>query len=202
MLEFIELAMQNGISVPNVSTDRRWFGRYRKRKYEERFREVEREYRNLCARLEYRTRQWNYLCEKCKKEWGREVEKLNEPILGFKTIEEAHEVIWKELLKINRYENSPQMMMSEIEKRFREEWVKEVVANAPEECSLIVIKDTKYHPYENQLEEFDKKVNQREPAEIVKIFVKAYWVAFNPKEEVDISHWVMSKNSSTVEYII
>lgn len=206
MLSFIELAKQNGIPIPSVSTDSRKFGRYllkqRKRKYETRFREVECEYRNLCIRLEYRSRQWNYLSEKLKKEWGQSVPKLENPVLSFKTIEEAHEAISKEIRRLGKPENSPQMMMLKIENQLRDEWIKEIVAGAPDECTLIVIKDTMYHPYEKHVEEFDKKVSQKEPAEIMVVFVNAYWVAFKPKENVDTSHWAMTKNSSTVEYII
>ena len=198
--------MRNGIQIPSVSTDSRKFGRcllnQRKRKYEKRFREVECEYRNLCIRLEYRARQWNYLCVQIKEEWGQSVPPLEEPVLSFKTLEEAHEVIKQEIRRLGKHKNSPQMRMLEIEDQLREAWIKELVDSAPEECSLIVIKDSRYQPYENQTEDFNKKVSQKEPAEIIMIFVNAYWVAFNPKEEVDISHWVMRKNSSTVEYII
>ena len=75
------------------------------------------------------------------------------------------------------------------------------VAEAPENCDLIVIRSN-YTPSVDAVRNFNLQVSAHQPTVIEAYGYCPVWIAFRPGEKIRTQNWCMVKSNSTVEYIV
>ena len=80
-------------------------------------------------------------------------------------------------------------------------WLRQVVAEAPENCDLIVIRSN-YTPSVDAIRNFNLQVSAHQPTVIEAYGYCPEWKAFRPGEKNRTQNWYMLKSKSTVENIV
>lgn len=180
----------------NIYQPRTAFG---KKFHEKRWADVREAYERLRTCYNSRVAQWAEYQKNLEESWQRDFPVvLPEPQLTFSTHAQALKAIHvanEKLRNIHLMDH-----FSELDKAARKEWVDSLVAQAGEDCDLLVIKGS-YTPYDFNKERFDNSVKEHSPSSISIMCISPIWVAFNPHKEYDTTYWSMSRSSSTVEYI-
>lgn len=160
-------------------------------------------YSKLLKSYKKKAEQWEAYSVYIKRHWGEETpipsleELLMFPEIKFKSFKEARKAVGKAKMFLDR------LVMQDVYLKFdsqkRKEWIQEIISNAPENCDLVSIKGN-YKPFDKHKSRYERAVAEHRPC-VVPIVFSTIWVAFDPREEVDMAYWYMYKDESSVEYI-
>jgi hypothetical protein len=192
---FEELLLENQISMPRTT-----LGKYL---FKKRWEAVKYNFDCYCSEREEQESKWEKERKWLSTTWEKDFPKFDElvPIkFGFKTAKAANEQISRARRHICNL--ILVQIRLELEYEARKEWIEKIVAQAPENCILIVVKDTSYVPHDYNALAFEKAVEeQKKPNAIICMSVSAMWVAFDPRDEYNCRYWGMKPKTSKIEYI-
>ena len=157
---------------------------------------LEREYKRYACR-------YNEFCGEIFRDWGYEIPCLLDIERMFsrsqeKNLHEIHDIINKAVRLI--YEADFDKFRRELEKRYRERWLKEILNEAKEKnCSIVVIREKKFSPSFSSILIFVRDVEAKKSSNISDM-----WLAFNLKEKIPRASELIGlmKNNSFVEFIL
>ncbi len=164
--------------------------------------EVEHDYLKLCSCYDLAVKSLDGLREDFHRAWGRgyHIATPHFPSLPtFSSVKEAKSVLAKELA----YWGSDLVHLDiyhKAEQEVRCAWISSIVAQAPQNCSLIVIKDGTGMFSKQVLRNFNATAKAGTTAEL-RYLGKVYCVAFEANVYPDIDDWAMVSAGSTVEYL-
>ncbi len=187
---FEEIMRQNGIRFPVFFKER----------FLERWTPVAIQYKKYCIARKEEIENWEKERKEFLKNWSFELPELDKkfPRFKFKTPEEAQQVISMEFDKLENTISRYKEEKINTEQELKEDWIQEVVALAPSDCKLIVIKGN-YIP-EKYRELFEKEVKTGRSVRLYFSWAPV-WIAFRPSEPINTYYWLVKKNTSTVEYL-
>ena len=151
-----------------------------------------------------RERQWDEYRKTLTTNWECEFPELakveTEPYFSFTNLDEAVNVFEAAVKKILDFSNL-YLLYANINVKAHTKWLRQVVAEAPENCDLIVIRSN-YTPSFDAVRNFNLHVSAHQPAVIEAYGYCPVWIAFRPGEKIRTQNWCMVKSNSTVEYIV
>lgn len=157
---------------------------------------LEREYKRYACR-------YNEFCGEIFRDWGYEIPCLLDIERMFsrsqeKNLHEIHDIINKAARLI--YEADFDKFRRELEKKYRERWLKEILNEAKEKnCSIVVIREKNFSPSFSSILIFVRDVEAKKSSNISDM-----WLAFNLKEKTPRASELIGlmKNNSFVEFIL
>ena len=123
-----------------------------------------------------------------------------EPYFSFTTLDEAVNVFEADIKKILDF-SSLYLIYANLNIKAHSKWLRQVVAEAPENCDLIVIRSN-YTPSVDVVRNFNLQVSAHQPTVIEAYGYCPVWIAFRPDEKVRTQNWCMVKSNSHVEYLV
>ena len=151
-----------------------------------------------------RERQWDEYRKTLTANWECEFPELakveTEPYFSFTNLDEAVNVFEADVKKILDF-SSLYLLYANINVKAHTKWLRQVVAEAPENCDLIVIRSN-YTPSVDAVRNFNLQVSAHQPTVIEAYGYCPVWIAFRPGEKIRTQNWCMVKSNSTVEYIV
>ena len=175
-MSFQKVLRRNGIKMPKTQLEKIFFN-LRWSRAKKAYDELEEE--------------WKGFREELESEWGISPELSFVVNLSFGDCKEAVE----EIKKMNLFD-----LQRKLSHEARKEWIEDVFAEAPDTCSLIVIKgDWPFSASAKAL--FDEKIHKGYECNLG--FIDSLlWVAFRKDGAIpDITNWMMVKFASKVQYI-
>lgn len=151
-----------------------------------------------------REKQWDEYRKTLTANWECEFPELvkveGEPYFSFTTLDEAVNVFEADIKKILDF-SSLYLLYANLNIKAHSKWLRQVVAEAPENCDLIVIRSN-YTPSVDAVRNFNLQVSAHQSTVIEAYGYCPVWIAFRPNEKVRTQNWCMVKSNSTVEYIV
>lgn len=124
----------------------------------------------------------------------------NRTVFSFTNLDEAVNVFETSVKKILDF-STLYLLYANINVKAHTKWLRQVVAEAPENCDLIVIRSN-YTPSVDAVRNFNLQVSAHQPTVIEAYGYCPVWIAFRPDEKIRTQNWCMVKSNSTVEYIV
>ena len=159
-------------------------------------------YEDFCSDYTRRVKKWEKIRTELEKEWGYSFPRLTAiegtPTLYLRTPYDAIRSI--EVMRGDFLSEDVILFERDYIAKARERWLNEILANAPEKCDLIVIRQNTYEPEKNNKILFDTHVEHHKTASIW-LWGKLIWVAFSPTAPISAENLGMRRTSSKVEYI-
>ena len=189
--EFETLLNENGVKMPRV---------FFKKRFEERVIAVRLQYARYVEAEEERSSQYVQYSKELNEHWETEEEipVFEEEKFYFRSLDEFEKQLIDATKKVK--DDSAFSWYMKADKKLRKAWVAELVAQATEECKLIVIKGA-YTPYDFNVQKFNQYVTEKKSAVISVMGISPIWIAFNPHEEYDTQYWCMYGSNSKVEFV-
>ena len=151
-----------------------------------------------------REKKWNEYRNTLSTNWEHEFPELakveDEPYFSFTTLDDAVNVFEAEINKILDF-SSLYPLYAKLNIQAHAKWLRQVVAEAPENCDLIVIRST-YTPSVDAVRNFNLQVSAHQPSVIEAYGYCPVWIAFRPDEKIRSQNWCMVKSNSHVEYLV
>ena len=141
------------------------------------------------------------------REQNRFLKKLNAAKVAYFMVTQAmsaRERQWDEYRKTlttNWECEFPELANANINVKAHTKWLRQVVAEAPENCDLIVIRSN-YTPSVDAVRNFNLQVSAHQPTVIEAYGYCPVWIAFRPGEKIRTQNWCMVKSNSTVVNIV
>lgn len=161
-------------------------------------------YSMVTEAMSTREKRWNEYRKTLATNWECEFPELSkveaEPYFSFTTLDEAVNVFEADIKKILDF-SSLYLIYANLNIKAHSKWLRQVVAEAPENCDLIVIRSN-YTPSVDAVRNFNLQVSAHQPTVIEAYGYCPVWIAFRPYEKVRTQNWCMVKSNSTVEYIV
>ena len=161
-------------------------------------------YSMVTEAMSAREKQWDEYRKTLTANWECEFPELvkveGEPYFSFTTLDEAVNVFEANIKKILDF-SSLYLLYANLNIKAHSKWLRQVVAEAPENCDLIVIRSN-YTPSVDAVRNFNLQVSAHQPTVIEAYGYCPVWIAFRPDEKVRTQNWCMVKSNSTVEYIV
>lgn len=161
-------------------------------------------YSMVTEAMSTREKRWNEYRKTLATNWECEFPELSkveaEPYFSFTTLDEAVNVFEADIKKILDF-SSLYLLYANLNIKAHSKWLRQVVAEAPENCDLIVIRSN-YTPSVDAVRNFNLQVSAHQPTVIEAYGYCPVWIAFRPDEKVRTQNWCMVKSNSTVEYIV
>lgn len=149
-----------------------------------------------------REKQWDEYRKTLATNWEYEFPELakveTEPYFSFTNLDEAVNVFETSVKKILDF-SSLYLLYANLNVKAHTKWLRQVVAEAPENCDLIVIRSN-YTPSVDAVRNFNLQVSVHQPTVIEAYGYCPVWIAFRPGEKIRTQNWCMVKSNSTVEY--
>ena len=146
---------------------------------------------------------WEQYRKKLANNWGYEFSKLSvieeEPYFSFSTLEEAVTVFEKSIDNISDF-SSLYHLYAKLNIQAHSKWIRQVIAEAPENCDLIIIRSSHF-PNVDDIRNFNQQVAAHKPAVIEIYGYCPIWIAFRPNEKLRTQNWCIVKNQCTVKYL-
>lgn len=202
MKDFYELLADNGIYVPaepdKPNALKTWLFERRLKRFNKKWIPIKNVYEALEGQYIDKQKHWKLCYEELLTNWNIELPSIEVASFDFRTPSEAELSINAEYKRIR--ELNPHAAKTEIEQNARAEWVSELIASAPANCKIIVIRSKSYKPHKENMKQFAEYVANGEEAYIYMV-LSPVWVAFYPTSKVDTRLWAITKNNSIVQYI-
>lgn len=161
-------------------------------------------YSMVTEAMSAREKQWDEYRKTLTANWECEFPELvkveGEPYFSFTTLDEAVNVFEANIKKILDF-SSLYLLYANLNIKAHSKWLRQVVAEAPENCDLIVIRSN-YTPSVDAVRNFNLQVSAHQSTVIEAYGYCPVWIAFRPNEKVRTQNWCMVKSNSTVEYIV
>lgn len=161
-------------------------------------------YSMVTEAMSAREKQWDEYRKTLTANWECEFPELikveGEPYFSFTTLDEAVNVFEANIKKILDF-SSLYLLYANLNIKAHSKWLRQVVAEAPENCDLIVIRSN-YTPSVDAVRNFNLHVSAHQPTVIEAYGYCHVWIAFRPGEKIRTQNWCMVKSNSTVEYIV
>lgn len=161
-------------------------------------------YSMVTEAMSAREKQWDEYRKTLATNWECEFPELvkveGEPYFSFTTLDEAVNVFEANIKKILDF-SSLYLLYANLNIKAHSKWLRQVVAEAPENCDLIVIRSN-YTPSVDAVRNFNLQVSAHQSTVIEAYGYCPVWIAFRPDEKVRTQNWCMVKSNSTVEYIV
>lgn len=190
-----QLALNN-ISVPVLSQEQNRFLK--------KLNVAKAAYSMVTEAMSAREKQWDEYRKALTANWECEFPELvkveGEPYFSFTTLDEAVNVFEADIKKILDF-SSLYLLYANLNIKAHSKWLRQVVAEAPENCDLIVIRSN-YTPSVDAVCNFNLQVSEHQPTVIEAYGYCPVWIAFRPNEKVRTQNWCMVKSNSHVEYLV
>lgn len=161
-------------------------------------------YSMVAKAMSAREKQWDEYRETLTANWECEFPELGkvegEPYFSFTTLDEAVNVFEADVKKILDF-SSLYLLYANINIKAHTKWLRQVVAEAPENCDLIVIRSNDT-PSVDAVRSFNLQVSAHQPTVIEAYGYCPVWIAFRPDEKIRTQNWCMVKSNSHVEYLV
>lgn len=161
-------------------------------------------YSMVTEAMSTREKRWNEYRKTLATNWECEFPELSkveaEPYFSFTTLDEAVNVFEADIKKILDF-SSLYLLYANLNIKAHSKWLRQVVAEAPENCDLIVIRSN-YTPSVDAVRNFNLQVSAHQPTVIEAYGYCPVWIAFRPYEKVRTQNWCMVKSNSHVEYLV
>lgn len=161
-------------------------------------------YSMVTEAMSAREKQWDEYRETLTTNWECEFPELvkveGEPYFSFTTLDEAVNVFEANIKKILDF-SSLYLLYANLNIKAHSKWLRQVVAEAPENCDLIVIRSN-YTPSVDAVRNFNLQVSAHQSTVIEAYGYCPVWIAFRPDEKVRTQNWCMVKSNSHVEYLV
>lgn len=161
-------------------------------------------YSMVTEAMSAREKQWDEYRKTLTANWECEFPELvkveGEPYFSFTTLDEAVNVFEANIKKILDF-SSLYLLYANLNIKAHSKWLRQVVAEAPENCDLIVIRSN-YTPSVDAVRNFNLQVSAHQPTVIEAYGYCPVWIAFRPYEKVRTQNWCMVKSNSHVEYLV
>lgn len=161
-------------------------------------------YSMVTEAMSTREKRWNEYRKTLATNWECEFPELSkveaEPYFSFTTLDEAVNVFEADIKKILDF-SSLYLLYANLNIKAHSKWLRQVVAEAPENCDLIVIRSN-YTPSVDAVRNFNLQVSAHQPTVIEAYGYCPVWIAFRPDEKVRTQNWCMVKSNSHVEYLV
>lgn len=161
-------------------------------------------YSMVTEAMSTREKRWNEYRKTLATNWECEFPELAkveaEPYFSFTTLDEAVNVFEADIKKILDF-SSLYLIYANLNIKAHSKWLRQVVAEAPENCDLIVIRSN-YTPSVDAVRNFNLQVSAHQPTVIEAYGYCPVWIAFRPDEKVRTQNWCMVKSNSHVEYLV
>ena len=161
-------------------------------------------YSMVTEAMSAREKQWDEYRKTLTANWECEFPELvkveGEPYFSFTTLDEAVNVFEANIKKILDF-SSLYMLYANLNIKAHSKWLRQVVAEAPENCDLIVIRSN-YTPSVDAVRNFNLQVSAHQSTVIEAYGYCPVWIAFRPDEKVRTQNWCMVKSNSHVEYLV
>lgn len=161
-------------------------------------------YSMVTEAMSTREKRWNEYRKTLATNWECEFPELvkveAEPYFSFTTLDEAVNVFEADIKKILDF-SSLYLIYANLNIKAHSKWLRQVVAEAPENCDLIVIRSN-YTPSVDVVRNFNLQVSAHQPTVIEAYGYCPVWIAFRPDEKVRTQNWCMVKSNSHVEYLV
>ena len=161
-------------------------------------------YSMVTEAMSAREKQWDEYRKTLATNWECEFPELvkveGEPYFSFTTLDEAVNVFEADIKKILDF-SSLYLLYANLNIKAHSKWLRQVVAEAPENCDLIVIRNN-YTPSVDAVRNFNLQVSAHQPTVIEAYGYCPVWIAFRPDEKVRTQNWRMVKSNSHVEYLV
>ena len=194
--EFISTIKRNGIWVPKKMNPRNRIQKMMVNIFLKRWSEVFKLYLELKCSIHSLEGTEALL----KEDWGIEVSTCS-PILRFRNPEQAKKVLERETTRMKECEDEVRNLI----RSEKNEWVRNIIRNAPLGTSLIVMKNNDYIPDKENAECFDKNSQAGKESCIAECSLVVKWISFNPKwfipEEGEFDCWDLKPKNCSVQYI-
>ena len=188
-----QLALNN-ISVPILSQEQNRFLK--------KLNAAKAAYFMVAKAMSAREKQWDEYRKTLTTNWECEFPELakveTEPYFSFTNLDEAVNVFESSIKKILDF-SSLYSHYANINVKAHTKWLRQVIAEAPENCDLIVIRNN-YTPSVDAVRNFNLQVSAHQPTVIEAYGYCPVWIAFRPDEKIRTQNWCMVKSNSTVEY--
>lgn len=188
-----QLALNN-ISVPILSQEQNRFLK--------KLNAAKAAYFMVAKAMSAREKQWDEYRKTLTTNWECEFPELakveTEPYFSFTNLDEAVNVFESSIKKILDF-SSLYSHYANINVKAHTKWLRQVIAEAPENCDLIVIRNN-YTPSVDAVRNFNLQVSAHQPTVIEAYVYCPVWIAFRPDEKIRTQNWCMVKSNSTVEY--
>ena len=196
---FGELLRENNVKKPLL---------FKKRFYKK-WKQVENIYKRYGKVLNEKEAEWERLRLEFRIIWGEKLPTLDElcpnlSIRFFRGWKDAKKQIRRSKLRLKYLDFDKMIEEAEAEARIR--WIEELIAKAPDNTVLIVIKENCSMAENSKKQEivFNCSVHLGVPISACDGMHNVWWTAISPKNSYSFSDtrwWKMRKNSSTVEYV-
>lgn len=161
-------------------------------------------YSMVTEAMSAREKQWDEYRKTLTANWECEFPELvkveGEPCFSFTTLDEAVNVFEANIKKILDF-SSLYLLYANLNIKAHSKWLRQVVAEAPENCDLIVIRSN-YTPSVDAVRNFNLQVSAHQSTVIEAYGYCPVWIAFRPDEKVRTQNWCMVKSNSHVEYLV
>ena len=189
MKEFRNLLTENGVVVPSPKRNiiNKIIYNLRESKFRKEWGELLLEYKKLQEqriRLETDRCYYEHLSEELKKQWGIDMPPLpEEELKAFTTKDELEALISQKAKELEAF-SRPREIYDSLVYAERRKWLTQLFVGAPEGASRVVIKDNSYTPYPENLEAFEKTLQEGGTPVISIMGMCPVWVTFRLDREI------------------